>query len=78
MKAICAGSTTRNDVVQKSVEQYKDVFVKSARQIGVLKEVSVSFYAHAIVLVLHSSLIGGWSIRPCGGMFLARARMAET
>lgn len=76
MKAICAGSTTRNDVIQKSVEQYKDVFVKSARQIGVLQEVGVS--SHIIILVLRSSLIGDWSVRPCGGMFLARARMAET
>ena len=39
MKAICAGTRRRNDVVQQNLEQYKDVFVRTQQQINVLKEV---------------------------------------
>ncbi|KAJ9637298.1 DNA topoisomerase [Coniosporium apollinis] len=38
MRAICAGTTTRNDVVHQSLEQYREVFVRTTRQINVLKE----------------------------------------
>ncbi|KAI9703604.1 MAG: DNA topoisomerase [Candelina mexicana] len=38
MKEICAGVKTRNDVVQESLEQYREVFVKTSQQIEVLKE----------------------------------------
>ena len=40
MKAICAGTRSRNDVVQENLEQYRDVFVRTQQQIHVLKEVS--------------------------------------
>ena len=40
MKAICAGTRSRNDVVQQNLEQYRDVFVRTQQQINVLKEVS--------------------------------------
>lgn len=36
MKAICAGTTTKNDVVQESLDKYREVFIKSVGQIGVL------------------------------------------
>ncbi|KAF2139686.1 uncharacterized protein K452DRAFT_300213 [Aplosporella prunicola CBS 121167] len=37
MRAICAGTTTRNDVVQQSLEQYREVFVRTQQQIDALK-----------------------------------------
>lgn len=40
MKAICAGDATRNDVVQSSLEQYRDVYVKTVQQVEVLRRVS--------------------------------------
>jgi DNA topoisomerase-3 len=40
MKAICDGRTTRNDVVQQNLEQYRAVFNRTAQQINVLKSVS--------------------------------------
>lgn len=41
MKAICAGTTSKNDVVHESLEQYREVFYKSVQQMEVLKNVSV-------------------------------------
>lgn len=40
MKAICEGRSTRNDVVQQSLEQYRAVFTRTQQQINVLKAVS--------------------------------------
>ncbi|ORY12498.1 DNA topoisomerase [Clohesyomyces aquaticus] len=40
MKAICEGRTTRNDVVQQNLEQYRAVFQRTTQQISVLKAVS--------------------------------------
>ncbi|OCK90395.1 uncharacterized protein K441DRAFT_666037 [Cenococcum geophilum 1.58] len=37
MKAICAGTTTRNDVVHQNLEKYREVFVRTTQQINVLK-----------------------------------------
>ncbi|TKA58657.1 hypothetical protein B0A49_10376, partial [Cryomyces minteri] len=37
MKAICAGSTTRREVVQQSLEQYREVFARTTVRIEVLK-----------------------------------------
>ncbi|KAI9837975.1 MAG: hypothetical protein M1819_006129 [Sarea resinae] len=37
MKEICAGRKSRNDVVQESLEQYREVFVRTSQQIDVLK-----------------------------------------
>lgn len=40
MKAICDGRTTRQEVVQQNIEQYRAVFTRTAQQINVLKSVS--------------------------------------
>ncbi|KAI9822017.1 MAG: DNA topoisomerase [Thelocarpon impressellum] len=37
MKEICAGTKSRNDVVHESLEQYREVFVRTSQQIDVLK-----------------------------------------
>lgn len=39
MKAICEGRSTRNDVVQQNLEQYRAVFNRTVQQINVLKSV---------------------------------------
>ncbi|KAL5388782.1 hypothetical protein DPSP01_002887 [Paraphaeosphaeria sporulosa] len=38
MKAICEGRSTRNDVVQQNLEQYRAVFLRTQQQINVLKD----------------------------------------
>ncbi|KAH0612601.1 uncharacterized protein H6S33_008981 [Morchella sextelata] len=38
MKRICEGTMTRGDVVHSSLEQYRDMFIKASRQVGVLQE----------------------------------------
>lgn len=43
MKAICEGRKSRNEVVQESLDQYREVFVKTQREINVLKR-SVTKY----------------------------------
>ena len=40
MKEICAGTKSRSDVVQESLEQYREVFIRTSQQIHVLKAVS--------------------------------------
>jgi len=40
MKEICAGTKSRNDFVQETLEQYREVFVRTQQQVGVLKAVS--------------------------------------
>jgi len=52
MKAICEGRTTRHDVVQQNLEQYRAVFNRTAQQINVLK--SVSQYYSTLVCVVAS------------------------
>ncbi|KAF2237177.1 DNA topoisomerase [Viridothelium virens] len=37
LKAICAGTATKNDVVQESLEQYRAVFARTNQQMGMLK-----------------------------------------
>lgn len=39
MKAICAGTKTKHDVVNETLEQYREVFVRTSQQIDVLKAV---------------------------------------
>ena len=39
MKAICEGRTTRNEVVQQNLGQYRAVFTRTVQQINVLKSV---------------------------------------
>jgi hypothetical protein len=43
MKAICEGTQTRNDVVQRNIEQYRAVFARTSQQMGVLKAVREQF-----------------------------------
>ena len=43
MKAICEGRKTRTQVVQESLDQYREVFVKTQREINILKQ-SVTRY----------------------------------
>lgn len=40
MREICAGTKSRNDFVHETLEQYRDVFVRSQQQVDVLKAVS--------------------------------------
>ncbi|CAI6333185.1 unnamed protein product [Periconia digitata] len=37
MKAICEGRSSRNDVVQQNLDQYRAVFIRTTQQINVLK-----------------------------------------
>ncbi|RFU79146.1 hypothetical protein TARUN_3061, partial [Trichoderma arundinaceum] len=39
MKAICEGSTTRRAVLDQSIAQYRQVFLQSQEQVGVLKQI---------------------------------------
>lgn len=40
MKEICAGTKSRNDFVQETLEQYREVFVRTQQHVEVLKAVS--------------------------------------
>ena len=40
MKEICAGTKSRNDFVQETLEQYREVFIMTQQQVEVLKAVS--------------------------------------
>lgn len=42
MKEICAGTKTRNDFVHETLEQYRDVFVRTQQQVDVLKAVCLT------------------------------------
>ncbi|KAF1834803.1 prokaryotic type I DNA topoisomerase [Decorospora gaudefroyi] len=47
MKAICEGRTTRNDVVQQNLEQYRAVFNRTVQQIHVLKSAVTKYVVNA-------------------------------
>jgi hypothetical protein len=49
MKAICEGRSTRNDVVQQNLEQYRAVFMRTVQQINVLKSVRHVTFPHDFV-----------------------------
>lgn len=57
MKAICEGRSTRHDVVQQNLEQYRAVFNRTMQQMHVLKSVGQSQTLNSAT-ALHSS--------PCG------------
>lgn len=40
MRAICAGTKTRSDFVHETLEQYRDIFIRSTQQAGKLEAVS--------------------------------------
>ena len=46
MREICAGTKSRRDCVQETLEQYREVFVKASQQQDVLKSVCSSDIAH--------------------------------
>jgi hypothetical protein len=56
MKAICEGRTTRHDVVQQNLEQYRAVFNRTAQHINVLKSVSLpsQYYPDSTLCVVAS------------------------
>ena len=57
MKEICAGTKSRNDVVHESLEQYREVFVRTSQQIHVLKAVSlVHIIIYVMTVVVHTKL----------------------
>src|SRR4051794_4710371 len=68
MKAICEGRTTRNDVVQQNLEQYRAVFNRTVQQINVLKAVSIHQENFCPVV---ASLMGG-PLRPSRSMLSTR------
>lgn len=41
MKAICEGRMSKNEVIEMNLEKYREVFVRTQQQIGVLKMVSL-------------------------------------
>lgn len=44
MKAICDGRSTRRDVVQESLDMYRDVYIRTTQRMDVLKAVSGSLF----------------------------------
>jgi DNA topoisomerase III len=40
MKAICEGRKTKAEVVHETIEQYRDVYIRSNRQMAALQTVS--------------------------------------
>ena len=44
MREICAGTKSRNDFVQETLEQYRVVFLRSQREVGKLQAVSRSLF----------------------------------
>ena len=42
MKQICEGTMTRGDVVQTSIDQYREMFIKANQQSDILKSVTSS------------------------------------
>ena len=43
MKEVCAGRKSRNEFVQETLEQYREVFVRTGQRIEVLKDVSLIY-----------------------------------
>lgn len=46
MRAICAGTANRHDVVQNSLEQYRAVFERTNGGMDVIKAVSLTGYRY--------------------------------
>ena len=58
MRAICAGTATKHDVVHATLDQYRDVFVRSQQRVEMLKAVSFLALLFPFLLVfVHSFLI---------------------
>jgi DNA topoisomerase III len=39
MKAICEGRKTKNEVIHETIEQYRDVYVRTQRHLSALQAV---------------------------------------
>ncbi|KAF2656232.1 prokaryotic type I DNA topoisomerase [Lophiostoma macrostomum CBS 122681] len=70
MKAICEGRSSRNDVVQQNLEQYRAVFNRTTQQINVLKAVGSTDPK----LVLRRLLILLCVYRPSGSTLSGRIK----
>lgn len=64
MKAICAGTKTKNDVVHETLEKYREMYVRTSSRIDVLRAVS-----HGS-LHFHSILANRSTSRPYVDMYL--------
>ena len=53
MKEICAGTKSRNDFVHETLEQYREVFVRTQQQVAVLRAVSLP-QAHILIKINYS------------------------
>jgi hypothetical protein len=51
MKAICAGTTTRGDVIHESLDMYRDVYIRTRRSVNILKAASEN----------HDDIVDGWT-----------------
>ena len=58
MREICAGTKSRNDFVQETLDQYRDAFVRIQQQIAVLRAVSDPQSAHLKSEVLNPGVSG--------------------
>jgi DNA topoisomerase-3 len=67
MREICAGTKSRNDVVHETLEQYREVFIKTQREINELKNASISSD-----LVENNTLLTMTRCRLVGSMFSSR------
>ncbi len=56
MKEICAGTKSRNDFVQETLEQYRGVFVRTQQQVAVLRAVSLPPLSMVVVCSSANSL----------------------
>jgi hypothetical protein len=56
MKEICAGTKSRNDFVQETLEQYKGVFVRTQQQVAVLRAVSLPPLSIVVMCLCADSL----------------------
>lgn len=44
MKAICDGRSTRRDVVQESLDMYRDVYIRTTQRMDLLKAVRIFWF----------------------------------
>jgi DNA topoisomerase III len=49
MRAICAGTTTRHDVIQRNLEQFRQVYSLTIQQLNVLKTVSNHWWLSSLI-----------------------------
>lgn len=77
MRAICAGSTTKHDVVHQNLEQYREVYVRTTAQIHHLKAVSADEPPRVHTPGSQSTIVFWLSIRPREANSKARQAMRK-